>query len=89
MVGILNRPIHTFAPMQDGQRFVAIIQGFPMHFRGDSAMQAKKLADDFRLVESLKVLGSKFPDELREKAEAAKVRTAARKAAKVPPQFKK
>lgn len=68
---ILVRPIHTYAPMQEGQKFIAIIRGFPMYFTGDTAMQARKIADDFRLAQALKVRGSKFPEHLREKAEAA------------------
>lgn len=68
---ILIRPIHTYAPMQEGKSFIAIISGFPMYFKGSTAIQARKIADDFRLVQSLKIRGSKFPDHLREKAEAA------------------
>lgn len=71
---ILAQPIHTYAPMQEGRRFIAIIRGFPMYFTGETAVQACKRADDFRLAQALKVRGSKFPEHLREKAEAATIR---------------
>lgn len=64
--------------MQDGQKYVAIIQGFHMIFRGNTAIEAKKRADDFRLTEALRTRGSKFPPELLERAQAATAREAQR-----------
>lgn len=80
MPNILEQKIHTFSPMQDGQRFVAIINGFPAHFFGNTAMQAHKAADDWRLIHTKRFAGKKFPAELVEKAEAAIERAATRKA---------
>ena len=78
---ILDRPIFTYAPMQDGQRYVAIIRGFPAYFYGNTAVQARKLADDFRLSHALDVRGeTNFPPELLEKARAAQERRKKRKA---------
>lgn len=79
---ILARKIDTYAPMRDGQKFIAIIRGFPMYFTGDTAMKAMKIADDFRLAQALKVRRRKFPEHLREKAEAATKRMNERREAR-------
>jgi hypothetical protein len=82
MAGILDRPIYTYKPMQEGQKYIAIIKSFNMVFRGDTAMQAKKIADDFRWEEVLRINRGKLTPEQVERGEAAKARNAARKAAR-------
>jgi len=44
----LNRSIMTYSPMQDGGKYIALISGIPMIFRGDTAMQAAKAAKAWR-----------------------------------------
>ena len=65
MTDILDRPIYTFAPMQDGQRFVAMIHGLPMPHRGRTALAARRAANDWRLIEAHKMLfkTGKFPTD--------------------------
>lgn len=77
---ILDRAIHTFKPMQDGQPYLARIKGVSMIFEAPSPIAAKRLADDFRLIQSAKVRGDAFPEEHRERLKSAQRRAAERKA---------
>lgn len=75
MADVLHARISTYAPMSDGGRYVAIIDGFPMHFFGATAVRAYRLADDFRLRNALALRGAdKFPPDLLSKAVAATAR---------------
>lgn len=69
---LLDRPISTWRPMQDGMPYLAKIRSFNMFFRGETAMKAMRAAKDFRLIEAHKLRGDdKFPDEHREALNAA------------------
>jgi|GEM_PF-6860174 len=69
---LLDRPIFTWSPMQEGMPYLAKIRSFEMFFRGDTAMKAMRAANDFRLIEAHKLRGDdKFPDEHREALQAA------------------
>lgn len=48
-VGIEDQPIHTFAPMQAGQAYLALIVHGNLNFvfRGTTAMQAVRAAQDW------------------------------------------
>lgn len=46
---ITERPIHVYTCLSDPERkCVAIIDGLPMIFKGDSPMRAKRAADEWR-----------------------------------------
>jgi hypothetical protein len=46
---ITERPIHVYTCLSDPTRkCVALIDGWPMVFRGETPMQAKRAADEWR-----------------------------------------
>lgn len=46
---ITERPIHVYTCLSDPSRkCVALIDGWPMIFKGETPMKAKRVADDFR-----------------------------------------
>ncbi len=49
------RKVFTYAPMQDGREFLARVNGWPIDFRGKTAMQAVKRARAFIEVELKKL----------------------------------
>ena len=58
MATVNDLPIHTFAPMQEGQPFIAKIGGvgsMPIFFTGKSAMQAYAAAEKWRRAEMAEV----------------------------------
>lgn len=66
-VSIADLRIHTFAPMQDGQPFIAKIGDvgtMPIFFTGKSAMQAYAAADKWRRTEMAKVAARQKPYEV-------------------------
>lgn len=74
-VSIADLPIHTFAPMQDGQPFIAKIgdvSTMPILFTGKSAMQAYAAADKWRRTEMAKVAARQKPYQVfpKQKEEA-------------------
>lgn len=70
-MSILNRDILVYAPMRDGEKHLAIIKGFPAYFLAETAIGAVRAASDFRLIQSEKLMGKNFPDDLREKLAAS------------------
>lgn len=82
MPDILRAQIDVFSSA-DGERHVAIIRGFPMHFFGKTIVRSYRAADEFRLVQALALRGEKkFPPDLLDKAKAATARAEAKKRAK-------
>lgn len=41
------RKIYTYSPMQEGREFLARVNGWPIDFRGETAMGARKRAQKF------------------------------------------
>lgn len=71
-IDVLDAPIDVWKPMREGQPFLAVIRGLHMLFKAQTAMKAKKMADDFRLVEAVRTRGwANIPEEHHERAKDA------------------
>lgn len=46
---ILECEIEVFQSLSDGNKYIAVIQGFDFVFRGKTPMQAHKIADKWRV----------------------------------------
>lgn len=66
---ILDLPIYTWTPVQDGQPCIARIADLPMFFTGKTPMQAHMAADAWRKEEVGKI-------KAREAAKAARIEAA-------------
>lgn len=55
MADLMSREIRIWSPMKPGQPYLAQFKGLGFSFYGDTAMAAKRKAEEWREVEQLKL----------------------------------